>query len=217
MNFFQPSFKLKEKLRIGGRTVKRYDPPQTPCARLLAARSITPAVKMRLAETLANLDPLRLLEEIRNAQHQLVRLADDGAVSLPAPPKEDLQRFLMGLSTPWQAGEVRPTHLNRKRSPHDWRTRPDPFETTWPTVFAWLEESPEQTAKALFQRLQSERPNLFPNHQLRTLQRRVRQWRMQRARRLVFGIDNGVTAAAGLTSLTHALIEEKDPIDACVT
>jgi hypothetical protein len=208
VNFFQPSFKLKEKLRIGGRIVKRYDPPQTPCARLLAASSIPTSVKMRLAETLASLDPLRLLEEIRQAQHQLVCLADDGAASLPATQNEDLQRFLMGLSTAWQAGEVRPTHLNRKRSPHDWRTRPDPFETTWPTVFAWFEDSPEQTAKALFRRLQGERPGVFPDHQLRTLQRRVRQWRMQRARRLVFGVQNGATAA-GLTSLAHALIDEK--------
>jgi hypothetical protein len=175
VNFFQPSFKLKEKLRIGGRTVKRYDPPQTPCARLLAAPSIQVAVKLRLAETLAALDPLRLLEEIRQAQHQLVCLADDGAALIPVSQNEDLQLFLLGLSTAWQAGEVRPTHLDRKRSPHDWRTRPDPFETTWPTVFAWLEETPEQTAKALFQRLQRERPNVFPNHQLRTLQRRVRQ------------------------------------------
>jgi len=161
---------------------------------------------MRLAETLASLDPLRLLEEIRQAQHQLVCLADDGTASLPAAQTEDLQRFLMGLSTAWQAGEVRPTHLNRKRSPHDWRTRPDPFETTWPTLFAWFEDSPDQTAKALFRRLQGERPGLFPDHQLRTLQRRVRQWRMQRARRLVFGVHNGATAA-GLTSLTNALVD----------
>ena len=208
VNFFQPSFKLKEKLRVGGRTVKRYDPPQTPCARLLAAPSIPTPVKLRLAETLASLDPLQLLEEIRKAQHLLVCLADDGTGSLPAAQKDDLQRFLMGLSTAWQAGEVRPTHLSRKRSPHDWRTRPDPFETSWPTVFAWFEAAPEQTAKALFRRLQSERPGHFPDYQLRTLQRRVRQWRMQRARRLVFGVHNGATAA-GLTSLTHALIDER--------
>ncbi len=30
VNSFQPSFKLKEKFRVGGCTVKRYDPPQTP-------------------------------------------------------------------------------------------------------------------------------------------------------------------------------------------
>jgi hypothetical protein len=40
VNFFQPSFKLKEKLRVGGRTVKRYDPPQTPCARRPDRRDI---------------------------------------------------------------------------------------------------------------------------------------------------------------------------------
>ena len=113
----------------------------------------------------------------------------------------------MGLSTAWQAGEVRPTSRERKRSPHDWRTRKDPFEASWPLVFAWFEENPDETAKALFRRLQAEHPNTFPDSQLRTLQRRVRLWRMQRARQLVFGIKDGATAA-GLTSLTHALIGE---------
>src|SRR5450631_1269881 len=82
VNFFQPSFKLKEKFRVGGRTVKRYDPPQTPCARLLAAPT-TPAVKERLVELLEALDPLRLLEEIRQAQQQLASLADGGPAALP--------------------------------------------------------------------------------------------------------------------------------------
>ena len=207
VNFFQPSFKLKEKLRIGGRTVKRYDPPQTPCARLLAAQATPPAVKATLEEALVSLDPLRLLEEIRQAQHQLACLADEGAASLPAKQNDDLHRFLMGLSTAWRTGEVRPTHRDRKRSPHDWRTRPDPFETTWPLVFEWLEANPEETAKALFRRLQRDQPGVFPDNQLRTLQRRVRQWRMQRARQLVFGVHNGATAA-GLESLSHALIDE---------
>jgi hypothetical protein len=51
----------------------------------------------------------------------------------------------------------------------------DPFETTWPTVFAWFEENPDQTAKGLFQRLQAEQLGVFPDNQMRTLQRRVRQ------------------------------------------
>ncbi len=207
VNFFQPSFKLKEKLRIGGRTVKRYDPPQTPCARLLAAQTTSPAVKAKLEEVLTNLDPLQLLEEIRQAQHQLVCLTDEGAASLPAKQNDDLRRFLMGLSTAWRTGEVRPTHRGRKRSPHDWRTRPDPFETSWPLVFGWLEANPEQTAKEMFQRLQRDNPAVYADNQLRTLQRRVRQWRMRRARLLVFGVHNGATAA-GLESLTHALIDD---------
>jgi len=200
VNFFQPSFKLKEKFRVGGRTVKRYDPPQTPCARLLASPSTSAAVKERLIALIETLDPLRLLEEIRQSQQQLASLADDGIAALPTAQREDLHRFLMGLSTAWQAGELRPTDRERKRSAHHWRTRKDPFETIWPTVFAWFEESPEQTALALFQRLQNEHPGVFHDNQLRTLQRRVSQWRTQNAQKLVFGVANNLTVA-GLSSL----------------
>lgn len=157
VNFFQPSFKLKTR-RVGGRTIKRHDPPQTPCARLLAAISTPEAVKIRLAEILASLDPLRLLEEIRQAQHQLATLAEHGPAALPATQNADLQRFLMGLSTAWHAGEVRPTHRERKREPRAWRTRKDPFEATWSTVFNWFAENPEHTAKESFSRLQAQRP-----------------------------------------------------------
>jgi hypothetical protein len=38
VNFFQPSFKLASKTRIGARVTKRYHPPATPCARLLVCR-----------------------------------------------------------------------------------------------------------------------------------------------------------------------------------
>ena len=207
VNFFQPSFKLKEKFRVGGRTVKRYDPPQTPCARLLAAPSVPAAMKERLSALLQTLDPLRLLEEIRQAQQQLATLADHGIAALPPAQNEDLQRFLMGLSTAWQAGDVRPTDRERQRSSRNWRTRKDPFEKTWPTVFAWFEESPEQTALALFQRLQNEHPGVFPDSQLRTLQRRVCQWRTQNAQRLVFGVHDDVTVP-GLSSLTTQLTKE---------
>jgi hypothetical protein len=40
VNFFQPSFKLAEKLRMGSRVHKRYHPPETPCARLLASEAV---------------------------------------------------------------------------------------------------------------------------------------------------------------------------------
>lgn len=35
-NLFQPSFKLREKTRIGARVIKRYHPPAPPVARVLA-------------------------------------------------------------------------------------------------------------------------------------------------------------------------------------
>jgi hypothetical protein len=66
-----------------------------------------------------------------------------------------------------------------------WRTRPDPFETVWPLIKKWLTDEPTATAKELFEHLQARMPGMFPNAQLRTLQRRVKQWRTEVARRLV--------------------------------
>jgi hypothetical protein len=43
--------------------------------------------------------------------------------------------------------------------------------------------------KDLFLRLQTEFPDTFPNGQLRTLQRRVKQWRSEIARRLIMGSE----------------------------
>lgn len=108
-NFFQPSFKLAAKQRDGAKVAKRYYPPQTPCERLLQVESIPTATKDKLREIAANLDPLRLLEEMRAVQAYLAALAD-GEAPLPTtsePP--DLAAFVASLSSAWHAGEIRPT------------------------------------------------------------------------------------------------------------
>jgi hypothetical protein len=58
---------------------------------------------------------------------------------------------------------------------------------SWPLVRRWLEAEPNRTAKELFGRLQAEMPGAFPDKQLRTLQRRVHEWRSTEARRLILG------------------------------
>ncbi len=50
VNFFQPSFKLKEKRREGAKVIKRYHPPSTPYERALAHPKVTAAVKKRLRD-----------------------------------------------------------------------------------------------------------------------------------------------------------------------
>jgi hypothetical protein len=60
---------------------------------------------------------------------------------------------------------------------HTWRTRPDPFAEVWGEVKSKLEINPGLEAKTLFQYLQRKYPGQFPDGQLRTLQRRVKQWR----------------------------------------
>src|SRR5216683_1472052 len=60
------------------------------------------------------------------------------------------------------------------------------FESAWPCVRAWLEAEPDRVGKELFARLQCELPGVFPDGQLRTFQRRVREWRRAAAQQLVF-------------------------------
>jgi transposase InsO family protein len=63
--------------------------------------------------------------------------------------------------------------------PRGWRTRPDPFAEDWPGIVALLSAAPELEAKALFEHLMSERPGRYQEGQLRTLQRRIQQWRAE--------------------------------------
>lgn len=65
VNFFQPSFKLASKTRVGARVTKRYDLPATPSTRLLASEAVPEEVKDKLRAVASSLDPLRLLDEIR--------------------------------------------------------------------------------------------------------------------------------------------------------
>ena len=60
---------------------------------------------------------------------------------------------------------------------HTWRTRPDPFESVWPSVLPFLESNEGLQAKTLFEWLRREYPGRFHDGQLRTLQRRVKAWR----------------------------------------
>jgi len=60
---------------------------------------------------------------------------------------------------------------------HDWRTRPDPFKEVWPEIEALLEQDGGLQAKTVFEELLRRDPEGFQPGQLRTLQRRVRDWR----------------------------------------
>jgi hypothetical protein len=75
-NLFQPSFKLKEKKRIGARVIKRYHAPQPPIARVLAHAAASEDSKARLRGLYAQADPVLLLAEIRAAQAELGERVD---------------------------------------------------------------------------------------------------------------------------------------------
>jgi len=68
---------------------------------------------------------------------------------------------------------------------------------TWSLLKSQLEHSPGITAKELFQQLQQEQPGVFPDGQLRTLQRRVKDWRREIVKHLLFGPRNAQTKTVG--------------------
>ena len=67
-----------------------------------------------------------------------------------------------------------PSEMNKER---DWRTREDSFKEMWEKVRSKLELNPGLQAKTLFKDLQRRHPGKFQDGQLRTLQRRVKEWR----------------------------------------
>jgi hypothetical protein len=69
-----------------------------------------------------------------------------------------------------------PSQLKRPRT---WRTREDPFAEAWNELAAMLTDAPELEAKTLFEVMLEKDPTRWQPGQLRTLQRRVRDWRAQ--------------------------------------
>lgn len=189
VNHFQPSFKLRSKSRVGAKVKKIYDKPATPCERLLRHNSVAEEVKEQLRGEGSRLDPLELLHRVREGQAALAALAsgESGA----GPGRESLEQFLAKLPELWRAGEARPTHRHVDRPARCYRTRKEPFEGVWADILLWLQEDPEATAKSLLERLHKEHPGRFPDGQLRTLQRRLREWRRVMARELVYACLDG--------------------------
>jgi hypothetical protein len=60
---------------------------------------------------------------------------------------------------------------------HDWKTHEDVFEDDWPWVQDFLGTNSGLEAKTMFEALQRKHPGKYQDGQLRTFQRRVKQWR----------------------------------------
>ena len=137
-----------------------------------------------LREQFAALDPVALLKTIREVQEELLTFSnhEPGAAASTAQPE-----YFAAFATAWHSDYRAPKGRRKTVATHWWRTRPDPFAESWPLVEAWLAAEPNITAKELMLRLTSQLPDLYPTGaQLRSLQRRVKGWRAQWARQLVF-------------------------------
>ncbi len=157
-----------------------------------------------MATIYATLDPVQLLNAIRSGQQRLVEIADrpvsGETLALTAPT---LEEFLSGLRTAWREGEVRPTSRAKEKAKRG-RRRPDPLVAVTARLHEWFAAEPWRTARELLERLQDEQPGSYPVGLLRTLQRRLKGWRRDKAHELVFGATPAVieTASAPLDSVT---------------
>jgi len=191
VNFFQPSFKLKEKRREGAKVIKRYHPPSTPYERTLAHPKVTAAVKKRLRDQYRSLDPIALLAEIRATQEEL-----GNRVDRRAGQARGLQRtctstapvtaaFAKALGKTVKVGEPRATH----RRPHrPYKTRihmPSKLDPHIAAIEDWLAEQPQLTALAIVGRLGEKYPEEFGTRQHSIVQRLLRTLRRKAAEQLV--------------------------------
>jgi hypothetical protein len=185
VNFFQPSFKLKEKRREGAKIIKRYHPPATPYERALSHPALDESLKRRLQDIYTNLDPVLLLEDIRVAQAELGAFVDR-----PKSAGTDRQDATGTISAPMlgqglDLGERRSIHrrpyVRRKPVPKR-ASKIDPYRAQ---IDLWLLAEPHLTAVDLLSRLQTRAPETFDEKQLRTVQRAVKAWRCQAAQDLI--------------------------------
>jgi hypothetical protein len=96
--------------------------------------------------------------------------------------------------------------LPSQKPPRSWRTRGDPLADVWDVeVVPLLQTDPLLNAVTLLEELQRRHPGQYGQSMLRTLQRRMRQWRaLHGAEREVFFAQEHPPARLGLSDFTVA-------------
>jgi hypothetical protein len=93
---------------------------------------------------------------------------------------------------------------SERKTDRNWRTRPDGFERVWEDIRQQIDANPGLEAKTLFQELQRKYPGEYADGQLRTLQRRLKQWRATEGRaKEVFFAQQHVAGRLGQSDFTH--------------
>jgi hypothetical protein len=114
----------------------------------------------RIAMALTDQQVKIMMKELSKHGNQGIAAAKAGVC------RQTAAKYLRSGKLPSELQEVR-----------QWRTREDPFAEVWPEVEEWLRQAPGVWAQTLFEWLQERYPGRFAPGQLRSLQRRVRDWR----------------------------------------
>ena len=184
VNFFQPSFKLKEKRREGAKVIKRYHAPATPYERALAHPKLSEAVKSWLRETYRGLDPVALLAEIRAAQQELgERIGNRGSATAAASP---VDRSLSPDPSVARPKLAKTCDASRWKAILQERIRmPSKLDPHLARIEVWLAAEPQLTALAIVHRLAEMDAATFSDKQHSIMQRLLRSLRGKAARTVV--------------------------------
>jgi transposase InsO family protein len=111
-----------------------------------------------------------------------------------------------GMSVRTARRVERATSLPSQRGPRTWRTRQDPLAAVWDSeVVPLLSRDAQLNAVTLLEELQRRHPGEYGEAVLRTLQRRVRQWRaLHGAEREVYFAQEHPPGRLGLSDFTVA-------------
>jgi hypothetical protein len=103
----------------------------------------------------------------------------------------------------WQRGSL----PSEQKSPRSWRTRIDPFADVWPEIERLLHADADGVLQAttIFDVLEQRSPGRFSAGQLRSLQRRMRDWRAQHGpQKEVYFEQKHVPGREAAIDFTHA-------------
>lgn len=106
-------------------------------------------------------EQVRRLLKMKNKHQHLYQAADAAGMST-----KTARKYLTSGVLPSQCQPL-----------HDWATYPDAFAEDWPWVEDFLKTNPGIEAKSLFEALQRQYRGKYQDGQLRTFQRRVKQWK----------------------------------------
>jgi hypothetical protein len=157
-------------------------------------------VKRKLREIYRTLDPVALLAQMREAQNELGERVDQRAGTpgmTVRPLHSDLVTFVRELGDNWNRGEQRIIHRRRyvRRKPVP--RRPSMLDPYGSLIEEWLTAAPHLSAIEILSRLKGHASDRFGNSQRRTVQRLVRNWRLNAGRQLISSAEVTLTTDPG--------------------
>ena len=139
----------------------------------------------RIAELRGRADPVIALAAIRAAQAELGERVDQRGVAPATRDAPLVVDLAASITEAKRSGERRTIHRRPYRRVKPIPKRPSMLDPHRAEIEAWLEAQPEMTAVAVLARLKERHPERFAEVHLRTMQRLVKAWRAEQAKRMI--------------------------------